>query len=139
MLKKVVVGGTFNKIHEGHIELLTTAFSIGEFVYIGLTSDKFANLFRTEKVIKYEKRKKNLEDKILSLNLHKNFKILKINDMYGIATIEKGLDAIVVSEETLPRAQEINAIRFKKGLKRLIIVVVPLILKDNKPISSSML
>jgi len=139
MLKKVVVGGTFNKIHEGHIELLTTAFSIGEFVYIGLTSDKFANLFRTEKVIKYEERKKNLEDKILSLNLHKNFKILKINDMYGIATIEKNLDAIVVSEETLPRAQEINAIRFKKGLKRLIIVVVPLILKDNKPISSSML
>jgi len=139
MFKKVVVGGTFNKIHEGHEELIKTAFSIGEYLYIGLTSDRFANLFRAEKVLGYKKRKENLEKKISALNLPNNYEILKIDDMYGIATLKEDLDAIVVSEETLPRAQEINAIRFKKGLKRLIIVVVPFVLKNNKPLSASRL
>jgi len=139
MFNKVVIGGTFNKIHKGHEELIKTAFSIGRYVYIGLTSDKFANLFRAEKVFGYKKRKKELEEKIFDFNLHKNYDIIKINDMYGIATLKEDLDAIVVSEETFPRAQEINAIRFKKGLKRLIVVVIPLVLKNNKPISASQL
>lgn len=137
MLKNVVIGGTFNKIHEGHEELIKTAFSVGEYVYIGLTSDRFANLFRAERVLEYEKREKALKEKISELNLHKNYEIIKIDDMYGIATVKDDLDAIVVSEETIPRAREINAIRFKKGLKRLIIIVVPFVLKDNKPISAS--
>jgi len=137
MFKKVVIGGTFNKIHKGHETLLKTAFSISQYVYVGLTSDKFANLFRAEKVLEYKKREENLKEKISALNLHNNYEILKINDMYGIATLKKDLDAIVVSEETLPRAQEINAIRFKKGLKRLVIVVVPFALKNNKPLSAS--
>ncbi|OQX20952.1 MAG: hypothetical protein BWK75_04205 [Candidatus Altiarchaeales archaeon A3] len=139
MFKKVVVGGTFNRIHKGHDDLLKTTFNIGEYVYIGLTSDKFANLFRAEKVLEYKKRKENIEKKISALNLQNNYEILKIDDMYGIATLKEDLNAIVVSEETLPRAQEINAIRFKKGLKRLIMVVVPLALKNNKPVSASMM
>jgi len=139
MFKKVVVGGTFNKIHKGHEDLIKTAFSIGKYVYIGLTSDKFANLFRAENVLEYKKREKALEEKIFDLKLHRNYEILKIDDMYGIATLKKDLEAIIVSEETLPRAQEINAIRFKKGLKRLIIVVVPFVLKNNKPVSASQL
>ncbi len=139
MFKKVVAGGTFNKIHKGHEDLIKTAFGIGKYVYIGLTSDKFANLFRAEKVLEYKKREKALEEKISNLNLHRNYEILKIDDMYGIATIKKDLEAIIVSEETLSRAQEINAIRFKKGLKRLIIVVVPFVLKNNKPVSANQL
>ncbi|NCN64634.1 MAG: pantetheine-phosphate adenylyltransferase [Candidatus Altiarchaeum hamiconexum] len=139
MFKKVVVGGTFNKIHKGHDDLLKTTFNVGEYVYIGLTSDKFANLFRAEKVLVYKKRKDNLKKKISALNLHSNYEILKIDDMYGIATLEECLNAIVVSEETLPRAQEINAIRFKKRLKRMTIVVVPFVLKNNYPVSSGLM
>ena len=42
----------------------------------------------------------------------------------------------VVSEETLLRAEEITAIRFKKGLDKLTIVVVLIMRADNdKPIS----
>jgi len=65
------------------------------------------------------------------------YNIVEINDMYGIATIDPQLDSIVVSEETLLRAEEINTIRFKKSLPRLTIIVVPLVL-DSKgtPLSS---
>lgn len=141
MFKNVVFGGTFNKIHEGHRLLIKTAFGIvkdnGK-VYIGLTSDEFANKFRYDKVASYKERKKNLEKEIKKLIKHpKNYEIVKIDDIYGIATIKKCLEAIIVSEETLARAQEINAIRFKKGINRLIIVVVPLVLKNNKPLSAS--
>ena len=42
--KKVAVGGTFDKFHKGHEKLLETAFEIGEFVEIGVTSDAFGGL-----------------------------------------------------------------------------------------------
>jgi cytidyltransferase-like protein len=134
MFNKVVVGGTFNVLHKGHKAVLTTAFMLGKSVGIGLSSDEFANRFRATPTGKYEDRKKKLIEFVE--NFDKEYEILGINDSYGIATTEPEIDCIVVSEETLLRAEEINAIRFKKGLNKLTIVVVPLMLAGNgKPIS----
>jgi len=134
MFNKVVVGGTFNVLHKGHKAVLTTAFMLGKSVGIGLSSDEFANRFRATPTGRYEDRKKKLIEFVE--NFDKEYEILGINDSYGIATTEPEIDCIVVSEETLLRAEEINAIRFKKGLNKLTIVVVPLMLAGNgKPIS----
>jgi cytidyltransferase-like protein len=134
MFNKVVVGGTFNVLHKGHRAVLTTAFMLGKSVGIGLSSDEFANRFRATPTGKYEDRKKKLIEFVEKFD--KEYEILGINDSYGIATTEPEIDCIVVSEETLLRAEEINAIRFKKGLNKLTIVVVPLMLAGNgKPIS----
>jgi len=131
-----VVGGTFDKQHEGHKAVLRTAFENSESVVIGLTSDEFASRFKTQRVMGYEDRKHRLEDYIKGFK--RPYEIIKINDMYGIATIDPGLDSIVVSEETLLRAEEINTIRFKKNLPRLTIIVVPLVLDaSGRPLSSS--
>lgn len=131
---KVVVGGTFNVLHKGHKALLTTAFMLGKSVYIGLSSDEFANRFRATQTWKYDDRKKKLLEFVK--NFDKEYEVLEINDSYGIATTEPEIDCIVVSEETLLRAEEINAIRFKKGFDKLTIVVVPIMLAGNgKPIS----
>ena len=122
-------------LHKGHKKLLETGFRVGESVAIGLTSDEFARRFRVGKILSYDKRKANLEGFIKQFR--KPYRIIKIDDSYGIATIDKDIDCIVASEETLLRASEINAIRFKKGLEKLTIVVVPIVLADDgKPLSS---
>lgn len=138
MFRKVVVGGTFNRLHKGHRKILEAAFEIGQAVAIGLTSDDFANRFRVIETKSFEERKKQLVDYLESLEdvEDKPYDIVCIDDSYGIATLEEGIDCIVVSGETLLRAQEINAIRFKKGLSRLYILVVPTALsEDGHPIS----
>ena len=135
MLSKIVVGGTFDGLHEGHKSILKTAFENGDSVAIGLTSDDFAGRFRVRKVNPYTDRKKTLETFVKKFD--KQYKVFEINDSYGIATIDAGIDCIVVSEETLLRAEEINTIRFKKKLPKLTIIVVPLVLgRDGNPLSS---
>jgi pantetheine-phosphate adenylyltransferase len=67
----------------------------------------------------------------------KEFKTIEINDFYGPSTTDPELEAIVVSEETSLRAKEINAVRVKKNLKKLVVVEVPFELAgDGRPISS---
>ena len=134
LFNKVAIGGTFNVLHKGHKALLTTAFMIGKSVDIGLASDEFANRFRATQTRRYKDRKQKLIDFIEKFDTE--YEIIKIHDSYGIATTETAIDCIVVCEVTLLRAEEINAIRFKKGLSKLVIVVVPIILaNDGKPIS----
>ena len=57
------MGGTFDIIHTGHIELLKKSFEMGKFVIIGLSSDTLVK----EKLKKninnsFEVRKRNLVD-----------------------------------------------------------------------------
>ncbi len=136
MFRKVVVGGTFNRLHKGHRVIIETAFQVGESIVIGLTSDEFASRFRVLKTNPYPKRKSQLDNYITSLKERKPYEVVRIEDSYGIATLEPEIDCIVVSEETLLRAEEINAIRFKKGLEKITIIVTPIVLADDrKPIS----
>jgi len=136
MFKKTVVGGTFDRLHEGHRTLLKTAFENSGGVVIGLTSDEFAERFKTGRISPYMDRRKALESYIKGFG--KPYEITEIHDIYGIATIDPALESIVVSDETLLRAEEINTIRFKKNLPRLTIIVVPLVLDSRgKPLSNS--
>jgi len=136
MFQKIVVGGTFDGLHDGHRSVLRTAFQNAESVVVGLTSDEFAMRFRTRDVKPFEKRKRDLEAFVCQFG--KPHEIIAINDNYGVATLDPAIDCIVVSEETLLRAEEINTIRFKKRLPKLMIIVVPLVLDEKgKPLSSS--
>lgn len=40
----MAVGGTFDKFHDGHKKLLSTAFEIGDHIEIGVTSNEFGGL-----------------------------------------------------------------------------------------------
>ena len=64
--------------------------------------------------------------------------ITPLNDAYGVTLLDKRIDAIVVSEETEPRAREINEKRKSLGLSPLPIVTVKMVLsEDHYPISST--
>lgn len=130
---KICLGGTFNSIHKGHEEIISTAFQLGGEVEIGLASDRFAR--RKHGVRPYPERKQRLE-KFLSAHGWKA-KIREINDVYGFAA-NPGFDVIVVSEETLPNAHLINVRRSERGLKPLKIVAIPIIKNENgEKLSSS--
>ena len=130
---KVAVGGTFDKFHDGHKKLLSTAFEIGNVIEIGVTSDEFGGL--KGDIDSCEERMNNLKSFFSDKS---NFVVIPLDDAYGTTIYDDDFDAIVVSEETEPTAVEINEIRVSKGMKPLDIVVVSYVLAyDGTPISST--
>lgn len=131
--RKVAVGGTFDKFHEGHKKLLTTAFDIGMEVEIGVTSDAFGGL--KGDIDPCKERMANLRSFFADKS---NFHVTPLEDPYGTTIFDADFEAIVVSEETEPAALEINNIRVSKGMKPLDIIVVNFVLaEDGNPISST--
>lgn len=130
---KVAVGGTFDKFHDGHKKLLSTAFEIGDCVEIGVTSDAFGGL--KGDIDPCEERMSNLKSFFSDKS---NFSVVPLEDPYGTTIFDADFEAIVVSEETEPTAVKINEIRISKGMKPIDIVVVSFVLAyDGNPISST--
>ena len=131
--KKVVVGGTFDKFHDGHKKLLSTAFELGDWIEIGVTSDAFGGLKGdiSSCKVRMDNLKSFLSDK-------SNFHVVPLEDPFGTTIYEEDFDAIVVNEETKANAIKINEIRESKGMKPLDIVVVRSVMaEDGTPISST--
>jgi len=136
----VILGGTFEELHSGHVKLLVEAVNLGDKILIGLTSDRFAKKTKQRDIIPFEIRKKNLIKLLNSIRktTRKKIEIFEINDPYGPAVWEKDIDIIVVSVETYPRAEEINKIRRERGLKPLVIYVINLVeTREGEKISST--
>jgi len=152
----VVVGGTFDRLHVGHQALLKKAFEVGEFVTIGLTTDKYVDKLKTKdkklkrkiSISSYTIRKRQLKRWLVDQGWGGRYTIVPLNDPYG-STLNRGqmtesrkqksdFDAIVVSEETRPRAVEINTIRTQNGLPELVIIEIPMVrAEDEDRISST--
>ncbi|NJE26255.1 phosphopantetheine adenylyltransferase [Thermococcus sp. MV5] len=138
--KKVVVGGTFDRLHLGHKALLRKAFEVGKYVYIGVTSDEMIKTKPyAEKILPYEVRLRDLL-KFFEVNEYKNYRIIKINTAIGFTDKIRDLEAIIVSEETYKGALLVNRARMEKGLRPLEIVTIKLIKsKLGGKISSSLI
>jgi pantetheine-phosphate adenylyltransferase len=135
----VAVGGTFDLFHKGHLALLMKAFEIGNHVLLGLSSDEFVkNSRKPHGIAPYSQRREELQTFLKENGLLERAELSPLTDFYGVTLSDKRLDAIVVSEETEPRAKEINEKRKSLGLKPLPIVTVRMVLsEDHYPISST--
>ncbi len=110
---------------------------MADFLLIGVTTDKFAHEMKNHDVEPFEVRKKAVENFLKSKGF-KDYEIFPIDDPYGPCLTLKDIYAIIVSEETLFRAEEINELRKSRGLSPLKVFVVDMLLaEDGKPISSS--
>jgi len=139
LFKTVAVGGTFDELHKGHRILLATAFKYGENVWIGLCTDEFAKKLRkNHEIASYEDRARDLMVFLNDLGASQRAKIIPLSDPYGPTVTNSEIEAIVVSRETEPRAQEINILREKRGLKPLEIIVIDMVpAEDQIPISTT--
>lgn len=134
----VCLGGTFYPLHKGHKVLLRTAFQVAGptgSVYIGVTS---ASMIKKRKgIASFEERKQSIEHFLAEEKVIGQVSIQPIFNKFG-PTLKEDFDAIVVSPETQPTAEEINRMRKFHGKKLLQIIVIPFVLsEDGKPISSS--
>jgi len=138
-IKAISVGGTFDVIHKGHWLILEEAFKVADKVMIGISTDEFAASLKKPHVIDpYEKRLKDVREFLAKKRLLKRATFFPLNDPYGPTIDNGGIEAIIVSEETEPRAEEINQIRVSRGKRPLLIFVLKMILaEDGKPISST--
>ena len=134
----VATGGTFDIIHRGHLTLLSNAFAISEKVIIGLTSDELAEKKGKLSINKYEKRLENLTQVISKEFPNSSFQIIKLDNDFGPAVLEKGVEALVVSDEKSNQGTILNQLRAEKKLLPVKIIMVPMFLaKDGKRISTT--
>ncbi|MHA1786316.1 MAG: phosphopantetheine adenylyltransferase [Candidatus Helarchaeota archaeon] len=138
--KLVGVSGTFQPpLHAGHVTLIKKAFEVSEKVMIGVTSDEMTkHKTLSEKIPSFDERKQNI---LLFLKKNRFIEraiVIKLSDPFGPSIEDKGLEAIIVSEETLFMGKVINQKRKEKNLPPIDFIGIKMVLaEDGGPISST--
>ncbi|MFZ1076367.1 MAG: pantetheine-phosphate adenylyltransferase [Nitrosotalea sp.] len=136
--KLIALGGTFDILHSGHLELLRKGFDISYKVIIGLTSDEMAKEKGKYLIHDYAQRYEALEDIIQRNFPNVKYDISKLENDFGPAVLEKEVEALVVSEETAFQGNELNLLRRQRNSPDVDVIVVPMVLaKDGRRISTS--
>ena len=123
--RRVAIGGTFDRIHNGHKILLALALVVTtDSLVIGVTGDAMLKKKTNASMIaSYSQRSENVVSFLNTLKPQLKYEPTEIADPFGPTITDGTIEAIVVSSETIPGAQKINQIRVEKGLKPLSIVV----------------
>jgi len=136
---RVVLGGTFDRLHLGHEAMLRTAFAAGRTVAIGLTSAKFLAAHPkpgSDRIQPYATRHRALTRWLGARYPTARWVVVPLNDRFG-RSVEDGVDALVVSADTLAGGQAVNAERRRLGRRAVPVLTVPLVLADDlRPVSS---
>ena len=126
--RAVAVGGTFDILHIGHEKLLAKAFELGELVFIGVTGDRLvSDLNKDHPVRKFAVRRRDLRRLLNSRGWLQRARIIELKDPFGPASRRKGLEALVVSEDTRSNGLRVNALRRNQGLNPLRLYVVRMV------------
>jgi cytidyltransferase-like protein len=135
----VAVGGTFDRLHEGHKTLLRKAFEVGKNVIIGVaTGELLSGKANAELIYSYERRVREIREFLASEKLLQRAELISIRDRFGTTADDPRIEAVIVSEETAPVVQEINMARKKNGLHAVRAIVIDMVLDNRgRPIKST--
>lgn len=61
IVTKVITYGTYDLLHPGHINILRRARELGDYLYVGLSTDEFNIIKHKESILPYDARKMILE------------------------------------------------------------------------------
>ncbi|PBC32004.1 Bifunctional coenzyme A synthase [Apis cerana cerana] len=131
--KNVVLGGTFDRIHNGHKIFLSEALlRCTEKLTIGVTDQSMlSGKLLWELIEPCSLRMFNLEEFLKDIDSTIKYEIVAINDLYGPTKYDSTFEMIVVSEETKNGADKINELRVKKNLNKLDIHVIKIITDEH--------
>lgn len=121
----IALGGTFDKLHNGHRKLLTFAImSCKSKLTIGLTGDiLLEKKVNNHLIASYQIREKEILSFISGLKPNLDINIIELQDIFGPTITDHSIEALVVSSETIPGAYKINEIRQELGMSILDILI----------------
>lgn len=131
--KSVVLGGTFDRLHNGHKMLLSSAvLAASERIVCGVTyGDMIKKKCLWELMEPLEIRQnavKEFIDDISSIRCE----IYPISDAFGPSIVDPDLEAIIVTEETLKGGHAVNEKRKSRGLSTLDVVKALLVEGEDR-------
>lgn len=134
----ICLGGTFDHLHLGHKRIIDFAFHLGKKVTIGITSQELVGKKDySDQIESFHVRKEGVLRYLEQRKYVNNAKIEQLEDIYGSATDDASLSAIIVTEDTIKNAKKINEKRKLNHLEALEVFSVPFMKgPDNKIISS---
>ncbi|XP_053219335.1 bifunctional coenzyme A synthase isoform X2 [Podarcis raffonei] len=143
----VVVGGTFDRLHNGHKILLSVSCMLAENRLVVGVSDR--DLLETkmlkELILPFEQRVAQLSEFLVDIKPSLRYEISPLFDYFGPSITDSKLKCIIVSEETLKGGLAVNRRRVENGLPELAVHIIKLALdplhgrNEEEKISSSSL
>lgn len=131
-----LIGGTFDRFHDGHARLIGRSLDSCASLEVWLTSDSSARS-KDSRVLSWEERCQGIRDRMAPESPERiSFGVLE--DPYGPAPTHLEAGAIICTPETRPRCDAINSMRLQNQLQPLeVIEVQHLRAWDGGPLSSS--
>jgi pantetheine-phosphate adenylyltransferase len=137
--RHAVLGGTFDHFHVGHVALLESALRTGRSVSVGVTTDRFIAAHPKpyrDRIQPFTRRRRAILTWARRRHPGRRVRVVPLENPFG-RSVEGGVDALVVSAETLAGGKAVNAERRRLGRAPLPLVVVPVVLADDlEPVSS---
>lgn len=121
--KKAALGGTFDRFHAGHEQLLRTGLSVADQLVIGITKPQLtASKILSQLIEPYDQRVANVQQALIQLGANQRADIVPLDNVYGPTITDPTIDALVLSPQTKSGGDQINIKRRENQLPPLPII-----------------